>query len=239
MSPLHKLMLHARFRLWAPVRANRHASFYTSHSQFGEDMVVRALLGDRRGIYVDIGAHHPVFYSNTYHFYRTGWRGINIDATPGSMEAFRALRPRDVNLEVCLAPRGGEEVEFVSFDLGAYNTLDAARAEAVASSGAARVVARTRMRTRTLGEVLDEHLPRGAGVDLLSLDIEGVDEMILRSNDWDRVRPECILFELHDVPMEQLAGAPLVRFLAEQGYALAGACGPTVIVQAVERRAHR
>ena len=89
--------MYARFRL------NSHASYYLSCSQFGEDMIVRHLLADVPiGFYVDIGAHHPVYYSNTYHFYCRGWRGINVDARTGSMELFNLLRPRDINVEGCV-----------------------------------------------------------------------------------------------------------------------------------------
>jgi len=70
-----------------------------SFSQFGEDMILRNFfLGKAKGFYVDIGAHHPVRYSNTWYFYRLGWSGINIDPLPGSKEQFEKVRPRDLFL---------------------------------------------------------------------------------------------------------------------------------------------
>ena len=60
----------------------------------------RIFIGKLTGFYVDIGAHHPKRFSNTYIFYQRGWRGINIDAKPGTKEVFNKLRPRDINLEV-------------------------------------------------------------------------------------------------------------------------------------------
>lgn len=64
-------------------------------------MVLRRFFEQKKkGFYVDIGAHHPKRFSNTYYFYRIGWSGINIDAMPGSMRLFEKWRPRDVNLEV-------------------------------------------------------------------------------------------------------------------------------------------
>jgi hypothetical protein len=76
---------------------------HLSYAQEGEDMVLRRIFEDQPlGFYVDVGAHHPVRFSTTYFFYRRGCRGINIDATPGSMDAFRRLRPRDINLEVAI-----------------------------------------------------------------------------------------------------------------------------------------
>jgi hypothetical protein len=46
----------------------------------------------QKGFYVDVGAYHPFLFSNTYIFYLRGWRGINIDATPGSMKLFNKFR---------------------------------------------------------------------------------------------------------------------------------------------------
>ena len=80
----------------------RRAYMNPSYSIEGEDRIVRTLLWRKhdKGFYVDVGAHHPFRFSNTYLFYTQGWSGINIDATPGSMKAFNKYRPRDINLEV-------------------------------------------------------------------------------------------------------------------------------------------
>ena len=48
--------------------------FSRSYSQLGEDLLLRGFLGDKwswnyRGLWVDIGAHHPRMLSNTMAFY--------------------------------------------------------------------------------------------------------------------------------------------------------------------------
>ena len=49
-----------------------------SYSQEGEDIILRNLFGNRKdGFYVDVGAHHPMRFSNTYFFYKLGWNGCN------------------------------------------------------------------------------------------------------------------------------------------------------------------
>jgi hypothetical protein len=69
-----------------------------SFSQEGEDMVLRKEFQDKlNGFYIDIGAYHPQKYSNTCYFYCKGWRGINVDPTPGSMDVFKKERPNDIN----------------------------------------------------------------------------------------------------------------------------------------------
>ena len=66
---------------------DRHIAGFSvrSYSQEGEDMILRRIFGDKRlGFYVDVGAHDPRRFSNTYYFYKRGWRGINIEPRPGS-----------------------------------------------------------------------------------------------------------------------------------------------------------
>ncbi|WP_233706612.1 FkbM family methyltransferase, partial [Helicobacter marmotae] len=92
--------------VWAKAKCKGRAIYrHASYSIEGEDRILSALMGDKEGksgFYVDVGAHHPFRYSNTYLFYTWGWMGINIDATPGSMAAFRKHRPRDINIECAI-----------------------------------------------------------------------------------------------------------------------------------------
>jgi FkbM family methyltransferase len=231
MNALATLTLKARFRWWAPRRTGRFPSFYDSHSQFGEDMAVRALFDDRRsGTYVDIGAHHPVYYSNTYHFYRKGWRGLNVDALPGAMEAFRALRPADVNLEACIAAAPEKTATLYLFEEAALNTIDPDVAHQRQTANGKRIVGTRQLTCTTLGECLDRHLP-GRRIDFLTIDVEGTDEAILRSHDWDRCAPGVLVFERHGLSMNAAAADPLIGFLGERGYALEGKCGPSFIMR--------
>ena len=74
--------------------------YHKSWSQEGEDLILARLFeNNAKGFYVDVGAHHPKRFSNTYLFYKKGWTGINIDAMPGSMKSFNKLRKRDINIE--------------------------------------------------------------------------------------------------------------------------------------------
>jgi hypothetical protein len=53
-----------------------------SYSQYGEDIYVAELLcGIKQGscIYIDVGANQPSQISNTYLFYRKGFRGILME----------------------------------------------------------------------------------------------------------------------------------------------------------------
>lgn len=115
-----------------------------SYSQEGEDRLLDRYFGNRaNGFFVDVGAHHPHRFSNTYLFYKRGWRGINIDAMPDSMKAFKSMRPRDV---------------------------------------------------------------------------EGRDLDVLKSNDWQRYRPEIILVESITGDLDSIASDASAQFLNSAGY---------------------
>jgi FkbM family methyltransferase len=230
MTLRERMALRARFRLWAPWRIDRHNSYYLSHSMFGEDMVLRHLTDNARsGFYVDIGAHHPVFASNTYHFYRRGWRGINVDALPGSMDAFRILRPRDINLETCLSTEAGRAVHYFMFEHPGYNTIDPAKAEQVRGFGVRQTGVRI-MQTTTLSRLLEQYLPADVSIDILTVDVEGLDEAILRNHDWDRYPARIVLFECFEPTLARIDALPLVRHLNGFGYETVARCGLSVVM---------
>src|SRR5262249_32770188 len=91
--PLYRKLLNIKGKLLGEFATK-------SYSQEGEDMILNRIFGEKKsGFYVDVGAYHPKRFSNTYFFYKKGWRGINIDAMPGSMKPFNAKRNRDINVE--------------------------------------------------------------------------------------------------------------------------------------------
>jgi FkbM family methyltransferase len=187
------------------------------YAQEGEDLVVARIFERKRdGFYVDVGAHHPIRFSNTYLLYRAGWRGINIDATPGSMEQFRTLRPRDINLECLVASSEGSRA-FHMLNEPALNTLSEELAEHRMQEEA--VYKRTgvvALRARRLASILDEHLPEKQSIDLLNIDVEGSDLDVLQSNDWGRYRPEMVLVEV--LGTDVLGTDEISSYVVSQGY---------------------
>jgi FkbM family methyltransferase len=216
--------------LWAHLRANHFPSFNLSHSQFGEDMVLRYLTQDKKtGFYVDVGAHHPFYYSNTFHFYSKGWRGLNIDAIPGSMRAFKRLRPKDINVESCVGTKTGD-VEFFIFNAPALNTTDAKLARIIQDEERAKLLRKERVHVLPLAQILEEHLPKGQKIDFLSIDVEGSDEDVLKSNDWNKFVPNHVVVECHGLNINNLNAAGSIQFLTQRGYTPNAVCGPSVIL---------
>ncbi len=205
-----------------------------AYSQEGEDIVLERFLEDRQtGFYVDIGAHHPKRFSNTYLLYLRGWRGLNVDATPGSMSNFRQVRPRDINVEAAIGA-GGKELTFYVFNEPALNTFDKelARKEAV---GQYRIVREMMIRTIPLSELLDTYLPQGVNIDVLSIDTEGLDYEVLCSNDWSRFRPEYVLVECFGAQtITDALAHPACQLLAKENYVMVAKTMSTVIFRQVK-----
>lgn len=180
-------------------------------------MILRRLFGEKRdGFYVDIGAHHPRRFSNTYHFYKRGWRGINIDAMPGSMKLFNRWRQRDINLEVAIG-RSGQEARFFVLNDPAINSFDEELARSRAT-GFYHIVEEKQLRMRALSDVLLEYLPNGQHIDFLTVDVEGLDLDVLESNNWQLHRPTYVLAECWGTDIDEIRQNPIYRFLTEQGY---------------------
>lgn len=125
MKKIIKLFFqYLKWKFYAPFKINDFPCYESTHSQFGEDAFISKIFSKNSGFYIDIGAHHPVFMSNTYHFYKKGWSGINIDAHRGSMDLFKWMRPRDVNLECLVVGDEDHDKEqtFYSFKASSLNS---------------------------------------------------------------------------------------------------------------------
>jgi FkbM family methyltransferase len=190
----------------------------TSLAQEGEDLILERIFERKaRGVYVDVGAHHPLRFSNTHLLYRRGWHGVNIDAAPGSMRLFHRLRPRDLNLEVGIAATA-EHRPFYVFDEPALNTFDAARAHSL-DHPPYRITGIHEVRCAPLASVLREHAI--SAIDLLTIDAEGYDFEVLQTLDWQATRPQVVLTEQFSRDIAALLASPLHAYMHARGYAFA------------------
>ena len=237
----HGLLLKLKRCYWRWLARRAFDRDYRSHwlspsySQEGEDGVLRRIFtGQEAGFYVDIGAHHPKRYSNTYYFYMFGWRGINVDPARGSMDLFREMRPRDINVEAAVA-NGNETLTYYEFDEPTLNGLSRDISLARSKNGPYRLVGEREVKTMTLVEILDRHLPAGQSIDFLNIDVEGLDLEVLKSNDWAKYQPTVVLAEdLALSNLRQLDSSPVVCYMEHQGYELYGRAVNTLIFRRVD-----
>lgn len=188
-----------------------------SYSQEGEDLILHRVFEETKiGFYVDIGAFHPKRFSNTYFFYQRGWSGINIDATPGSMNLFKRVRPRDINLEVAIG-NDRKEIEFFIFNEPALNSFDYELSHSRRSDQYYIQEVR-KLTTKPLKKVLCEYLTQNSRISFMSIDVEGFDLEVLQSNDWGFFRPEYLLVECREFNFEKIQENPTFNFLIGKNY---------------------
>ena len=187
------------------------------YGQNGEDLVLDRLLEHQAGgFFVDIGAHHPARFSNTYLFYLRGWSGINIDAQPGSMEAFNRHRSRDINIESGVAEHS-ELLTYYQFNEPALNTFDSGEAT-LKNVPPYKIINELEIKVERLDKILETHLRADQKVDFMSIDVEGKDLEVLKSNDWKHCRPRFVLAETLRMDMLRISECPVVEFMCNVGY---------------------
>lgn len=190
-----------------------------SYSQEGEDMILKRIFEKKKqGFYVDVGAHHPKRFSNTYLFYKRGWSGINIEAMPDCMRYFKKIRARDINLNIPVS--SSEDVlTYYIFNEPALNGFDRCLAKERDSSDTSyQIINEIKLKTRSLVSILDEFVPKNTKIDFISIDVEGFDLDVLKSNNWNKYRPKIILVEVLGSSLKDIETSETTKFLGAQGY---------------------
>jgi FkbM family methyltransferase len=225
LMPAFKRLVRAAVPAWTIEAVRRGLEKFDpfvnlAYSQDGEDMILRRLFERQKsGFYVDVGAHHPYRFSNTCYFYRRGWRGINIDPNPEAIAAFCRSRPSDINICVGVSD-ASVNLSFHFFNEPALNTFDSDLAAERVRSHEYYLLETRSIPVRRLDDLLAEYLRADQQIDFLSIDVEGVDLSVLRSNDWDRFRPRILLVEAHQRAVSAIENDPINLFAVATGYQL-------------------
>jgi FkbM family methyltransferase len=195
-------------------------NYNKSYSQCGEDLIVDYvfhLRGIARPSYIDIGANHPYRGSNTALFYKKGCRGVNIEANPQLMPAFKASRPEDINLNVGISDTEGE-LEFYVMEDNTLSTFSKAERDHLVSNGK-KLARAEKIRLTTVSKILSDHF-NGSFPDFLTLDAEGMDFAILKSINFEKYSPKVICVEAAEYSPTGAGKrrTELIDFLAAKGF---------------------
>jgi FkbM family methyltransferase len=194
-----------------------------SYSQEGEDIVLKRIFDminpDIKGFYIDVGAHHPLRFSNTYLFYKKGWRGINIDAMPKSMLLFDKKRKRDINIEAPISDQEDTCTYYIFNEpaLNGFSKEFSIQREEDPNNDF--YIKETKdIKTRTLTSILDEHISSNERIDFLTIDVEGYDLKVLKSLNLNKYRPKFILVEILENQFSNIYDNDITTFLIANNY---------------------
>ena len=167
-----------------------------SFSQSGEDLIVKFIfdqLGIKNPSYIDIGAHHPYYISNTALFFKNGSRGINIEPDPTLFKEFLKYRKEDVNLNIGISDCKGE-LDFYVISSPTLNTFSKEEADKYCLEGDYQIKSIKKIKVQILSDIIKD-FSNGIFPQFLSIDAEGVDEIIIRELDFDKNYPIVICIE--------------------------------------------
>lgn len=206
------------------IRGKKEKDYVRSYSQEGEDVVLaycfkEKLTSGYKGFYVDIGACHPIRFSNTKYFSDLGWQGINVDATPHSMKIFNKLRSADINVEMGISNKNGELTYYI-FNEPAVNCFDEKVAIERMQQGW-KLLEKKTIKTCTLNALLDKYLPVDKKIDFIDIDVEGFEEQILKAFDFEKYAPSYFLIEALDFfnkDIIEYKNTEIYNILSSKGY---------------------
>ena len=170
---------------------------FHSYSQSGEDLIISFIFNNFLGIpkptYLDIGAHHPSYLSNTYLFYQRGCSGVCVEPDPTLFSKIQKKRKRDICLNVGVGLENKSEDDFYIMTTKTLNTFSKEEAIRYQSYGRQKIEKVIKIPMVPVNDIIGQYFSKTP--NLISLDVEGLDYQILNTFDFSRYRPEVMCIE--------------------------------------------
>lgn len=192
-----------------------------SYSQCGEDLIMSGIFNALRiehPTYIDIGAHDATYLSNTYLFYQSGSSGLSIEPNPYLLGKFRKKRRRDICLNVGVGVTSATEAPFYVMSSSTLSTFSKEEAERMAGQGNEKIKEVINLPLISFNEVVATYL--NSNPNLVSLDVEGLDLVILKSIDFTACRPEVFCVETLTYTQDNsgMKIMPIIEFMLANDY---------------------
>ena len=190
-----------------------------TYSMDGEDLFIDNFFKNKKGLYVDVGAYHPLELSNTYLLHKRKWKGINIDINSLSIEYFDFLRPNDINVNLGVAKKNSTKIIYFQKKKSPLNTLNLSHAKKIFSNR----FKKKKIETKTLTSILDKTKYKNKKINFLNIDTEGNDLEVLKSLDFKKYKPQLICVELIDhfnPDIKKIKKNKIYKFLTKKKYKL-------------------
>lgn len=195
-----------------------------TYSQSGEDSIIMYIMA-MKGIplsecnYLDLGANHPKFMSNTYFFYEQGARGVLVEANPKLACELEKERSGDIVLNKCISGKSGEKLDFNILNLDGLSKVGDV-SDILHENPDARIEETVQLETISVNDIIEQYFS-GKFPLILNLDIEGLEKQILESIDFEKYRPMIMIIEMIPYSKELVRGqkdTELLEYVKSKGY---------------------
>ena len=191
------------------------------NANWGLDLIINNVFRNKKkGIYIDVGCHHPFINNNTYLLYKKGWNGINIDLDFNSIDMFNYFRPNDDNKKIGISNKKGFANLYFFHNRAAKNTLSKK------SGGGAKQI--KKIEVNTLDNIIKESKIKIKEIDFLTIDVEGNELNVLQGLNFKKYKQKIIALEFinpnnkffYQQKIEDIQRSKIFKFMKNKGYKL-------------------
>jgi len=166
---------------------------FKSYSQYGEDTVLKDILGNN-GYFLEIGSYHPTIFSNTRFLVERGWEGCYVDGSPCALTNFikEYWNNDKITLVNCLIGAENRLVEFYDSIGDGISSTDHEHISKWKASGSnfKKIISPI-----ITFNTLYQELPKQP--DFINIDVEGQSASLAMSIDYSNLTAKVICIE-HD-----------------------------------------
>jgi len=192
-----------------------------AYSHWGVDLIITKLLNSKnKGIYIDVGCHHPFLNNHSYLLYKSGWEGINIDIDYNSIDMFNFFRKSDVNIQTAVTDHKGEVDLFFYHNRAAKNTIS--------KEFGSDAKEQKKINSDTLNNIIENSKFKNSKIDFVSIDVEGNEMNVLNGFNLKKYKPKLILLEFilpnkkefYEKDINEITNSEVYKFLIKNEYKL-------------------
>jgi hypothetical protein len=204
-----------------PVRAVEH------YAQCGEDIIVSSLIyaiasrynvNPRDKLYMEIGGNHPYATSATYLLSKNfAMKGVIVEANEKLLDGLKRGRPNDMVVFGAVQDKDIDKVLFSVSNLSELSSVDRSFVMNWAGGNVGEASYKEVPALRIMN--LFKNYVKGEDIIYLSIDVEGMDLVLLKDMDFKTYRPWVVQAEPsdHHIPGNSAA---IFAYMSEQGYKL-------------------
>ena len=200
------------------------AGHFKGHfGQYAEDTLVRKLFAPRKRMEscLDVGAYHPFKFNNTAYFWMCGWRCVNVDANPKTIELFNRWRTSDINIHAAVITNEEIAAGVDSINLHLPDRDDKGHISAVGTVSQCQADSNNMSRkivvpAFSINQIIEANNLHD--VSYINIDIEGYDDKVLMDIDFDKIRPKVVSVEQFGEDVEEVVYGDVAKRMREHGY---------------------